>query len=119
MLKRRLATESAFCYICLIMNTKGRNTELISQRNHKLCARFYWYSEILNIRFKKTLKFLNEEFDLSEARIAQLLRENTDIIADFEDSKISAAELEKLYPHFNWNFNFLFGKKSPTAALRF
>lgn len=57
--------------------TKGRDSELIQNRNQKLIERYYYWSEIKRRRHDDVLSILsNQEFFISEQRIMVLLREN-------------------------------------------
>ena len=54
---------------------KGRNKNLIEERDQKLYERFYCLVEVKRLRFDDAVKYLAEnEFFLSEARVIQLLR---------------------------------------------
>ena len=54
---------------------KGRNKNLIEERDQKLYERFYCLVEVKRMRFDDAVKYLAEnEFFLSEARVIQLLR---------------------------------------------
>lgn len=88
-----------------IVKQKGRDKTLIINRNKKLCARFYYYSNLIGLRFEKVIKILTEEFDLSESRIADLISENTMHLIDLEVSQITEKQLKKKYPFFSWNLS--------------
>lgn len=40
---------------------RGRNKELIQERDKKLFERFYYWSEVRRLRFDDTIKKLSEE----------------------------------------------------------
>ena len=55
--------------------TKGRNKELISNRDLRLFERYYYWTEIRRLRFDDTIKKLSEEeFFISESRVMQIVR---------------------------------------------
>ena len=84
--------------------TKGRNADLITYRNQKLAARFYFYSCIIGLKFSKCLENLTPEFDLSESRICDLLSENSDMVSHMERKGVTLQELKFQYPFMNWQF---------------
>lgn len=54
---------------------KGRNKELISNRDLRLFERYYYWTEIRRLRFDDTIKKLSEEeFFISESRVMQIVR---------------------------------------------
>lgn len=83
---------------------KGRDADLITYRNQKLAARFYFYSCIIGLRFSKCLEYLQPEVDLSESRICDLLSENSKIVSNMERNAVTLQELKNHYPFLNWQF---------------
>ncbi|MBO5595818.1 MAG: transposase [Bacteroidales bacterium] len=52
-----------------------RNSRLIDKRNRKICARYYYWTEVQRMRFDDAIHQLSEEeFFLSEATILNILR---------------------------------------------
>lgn len=52
-----------------------RNSRLIDKRNRKICARYYYWTEVQRMRFDDAIRQLSEEeFFLSEATILNILR---------------------------------------------
>lgn len=52
-----------------------RNSRLIDKRNRKVCARYYYWTEVQRMRFDDAIHQLSEEeFFLSEATILNILR---------------------------------------------
>lgn len=57
--------------------TKGRNADLIKQRNEALVKRFYHWYEVKRLRYDDVLTRLSQkEFFISEARIEVIISEN-------------------------------------------
>lgn len=55
---------------------KGRDKELITERNKRIYERYFYWTEIKRIRFDDALQILSKrEFFLSESRIMQIIRE--------------------------------------------
>ncbi|WP_418981712.1 transposase [Alistipes sp.] len=55
---------------------KGRNKQLIANRNEALCRRWYYWTEMERLRFDDALKILSErEFFISEQRVLAIIRE--------------------------------------------
>ena len=46
---------------CDMRNNRGSDRELISSRNQRLSARFYWYSNIIGLKYAKCLFYLEKE----------------------------------------------------------
>jgi hypothetical protein len=52
-----------------------RNNRLIAKRNRKICARYYYWTEVQRMRSDDAIRQLSEEeFFLSEATILNILR---------------------------------------------
>lgn len=85
---------------------KGRNPQLISVRNFKLSARYYWYSTILGLNTERCLTHLVEDFDLSKSTIYDIIGENSDIINAFSQKDVDVSLLKKLFPMFSWSYSF-------------
>lgn len=88
-----------------VKTVKGRNTDLIKERNFKLLARFYWYNAIINLKSDKCIEILKFEFDISESRIYDLISENNNTLSDFENNKTTAKDFKIKIPYFNWNYS--------------
>ncbi len=86
------------------MNTTATHNRK-AYRNEKLSARFYFYSNLIGLKFSRCLQLLEREFDISESTICDIIAENDHIIAHFERKQFSANDLKKIYPHFNWQYN--------------
>lgn len=54
---------------------RGRNKELINERDRRLFERFYYWSEVKRLRFDDTIRKLStEEFFLAEATTLRIVR---------------------------------------------
>ena len=54
---------------------RKRDSRLIAKRNKKICARYYYWTEVQRLRSDDALRQLSEEeFFLSEATILNILR---------------------------------------------
>lgn len=54
---------------------KGRNKDLIAERDRKLFERYYYWSEVQRLRFDDTIHKLSyEEFFLSEATTLRIIK---------------------------------------------
>lgn len=55
--------------------SKGRNKDLIKERDHRLFERYYYWTEVQRLRFDDAIRRLSrEEFFISEARVLQVVR---------------------------------------------
>ncbi len=76
-----------------------------TNRNIKLCYRYYFYSELIGLKISKCIELLCVEFNLSESRILDLIKENSDTISNIISKQVTVQELAKRYPFFNWKYN--------------
>lgn len=54
---------------------KGRNKQLIEERDRRLFERYYYWTEVKRLRFDDTISILStQEFFLSEGRIMHIIR---------------------------------------------
>lgn len=86
------------------LKIKGRSSKHIIKRNNRLFARFYWYNNIVGIKFSKCLELLEIEFDLTETTLCDLISSNTDILSSLEREKITEKQLNNLYPFMVWKY---------------
>lgn len=83
---------------------KGRSSHLVALRDRVLVARYYYWTEVKRLRFDDSLqKLQDEEFFISEKRIMHVLREQDEYLEELTVWKVTAHELKKQYPSFNWN----------------
>lgn len=55
---------------------KGRDKNLIKERDKALCKRYYYWSEVQRLRFDDCLTILSEqEFFISKERILKIIRQ--------------------------------------------
>lgn len=74
----------------MLIMRRERNCRLIVKRNIKICARYYYWTEVQRLRSDDAIRQLSEEeFFLSEATIVNILR---------KQQHAGAAELKKLAP---------------------
>ena len=83
---------------------KGISKELINYRDHKLAARFYWYSCIIGLKFERCLFHLEKEFDIRGTTIQELITKNSDLITQMEMRDIDTQFLKSLFPFMNWQY---------------
>ena len=81
---------------------RGRSTELLSRRNDKIAARFYYYSNIKRYSYRITLEFLSIEFDLRERVVEDSLKSNRETLDKLFSEKPSVAELKRRIPYMVW-----------------
>lgn len=96
---------------------KGRNENLIADRNKLLTARFYYYSTLNGLKFSKCLENLEKEFFISQSRITDLLAAHTDYICHLEKENFTINTLKDYFPFMNWQYHH--GKMSQTGSQLF
>ncbi len=76
---------------------RGRDKELLSRRDEKLCRRYYELTEVQNLRFDRALTLLSkDEFFISEARIMTIIRENCQRLTDIEVKPVPKVRMPRL-----------------------
>lgn len=76
---------------------RGRNKELIKQRDEALCRRYYYWTEVQRLRFDDALKVLSEkEFFISEERIMAIIRKKVGELADITIRPVPKVKKPKL-----------------------
>lgn len=85
--------------------SKGRDKTCIQERNLKLLARFYFYSNLLSLKFERCVSNLEQEFNIKEATITSIVAQNSDTINNFASNKVTIAKLKASYPYLNWHYN--------------
>jgi hypothetical protein len=73
-----------------------------SERNFKIACRLYYHFSIKGLRYDVALTRLNEEFDLSELRLAQIIMNERDNLEKLKKSNADSKFLQKKFPYFNW-----------------
>jgi hypothetical protein len=82
---------------------KGRDNRLICLRNRALVARYYYYAEIWEKAYDKTLCTLSEhEFFISQYTIEDELKKCEGYLKELRQKAPTIKELECLYPGFCW-----------------
>lgn len=74
-------------------------------RNEKLAVRFYFYNNLMGLRYETCSALLEQEFDISSARIYELINENSHHIDNCQKHRLTIADLRKRYPFLNWNYH--------------
>jgi len=72
-------------------------------RNYKIACRFYYHFTIKGLQYERALTALNNEFDLSELRIAQLIMEGRDTLKELKDIKADGKYLKVKFPFYDWH----------------
>ncbi len=81
---------------------RGRNKDLISGRNRALFYRYYFYSKINKTPYDDILLLLSEQFFLNERTVVNLITEGHSQLKKIYAEHLSAKELQKMFPAFDW-----------------
>lgn len=82
---------------------RGRDRDLIAQRNEKLLYRYFFYGYYTDKRNSAVLKQLSLEFDLTEERISRLMSELFDDLQELRQKPPSIKKMAEKYDFFNWS----------------
>lgn len=81
---------------------KGRNKELINERNLMILHRYYYYVRIQRKRYDDVLDELAKEFFLTCRRIIDIVSENAEKLNEINKNQLSIKDLKTAYPFFIW-----------------
>jgi hypothetical protein len=81
---------------------KGRSSDLITKRDAKLIARYYYHAIFLRKRYDDVLSSLEEEFDISIGTIPQVIEKNATGIQQIKNEKPGKKDLMAKWPFFVW-----------------
>lgn len=95
------------------MQKRGRNPELITRRNQKLAARYYWYAVILELNTDRCLENLMGDFDLAKATIYDIINQQSEIVTALAGEEIDVRQLQRWFPGLSWTYYFP-SSSSPT-----
>lgn len=84
--------------------TKGRNKNLVNQRNEALLYRSYFYKINFKWSYEIVVKKVSAEFYISPVTASEILAGNVDRINEIKNEKPSAKSLKELFPQFDWSF---------------
>lgn len=76
----------------------------MQNRNRRLVARFYFYSNIIGLKFSRVMEHLESEFDISEGRICDVISDNNELVNSLEKKQVSTSQLKEHYPFMTWNY---------------
>jgi hypothetical protein len=80
---------------------KGRDKNLIDERNECLFCRFYFYSKLCRLRFEDVIEILSNEFFLSSGRVAMIIQNSShSTFTNFENWQ--EKDFQKKYQFLNW-----------------
>lgn len=84
-----------------VAEKKGRNEQLIAQRNELLIYRHYYYIKIRRRQFGDTLKSLSNEFHITERTILDVFQK-TNLLREIRQKDLDVAFFKAKYPHLIW-----------------
>ncbi len=71
----------------------------------KIACRYYYYARICRMMFRDCIGQLEIEFDRSERTIIEnILDDRAGFIQRLNDDNVSASELKKRYPWYDWGY---------------
>ena len=79
--------------------SKGRSKDLITRRNKKIIARYYYHNALCKKNLNGTIELLMLEFDLDDRTLSLILKKEADAIIEMKQKKPSKDSLKK---QFHW-----------------
>ncbi len=83
-------------------NTRGRNRDLLLQRNQCLLSRYYYYGSCKGKYYEEIIQLLVNEFFISAERINRIIAAHTEEIKKMKQDKLSVYALQHCWPHMKW-----------------
>ena len=83
----------------------AKTSEYKVDRDLRLAARFYFYSNLMGLKSKNCYPLLIQEFNISEATVIDLLSQNSDTITKLINNNITILQLSKVYPFMSWHYH--------------
>jgi len=81
---------------------KGRSERLDNLRNQCLVERYLYMMKVTGWRYDLMLNLIAKDFFLSERTVTNILDENYHIVSSVRNNIPAKKELEKKWPHYNW-----------------
>lgn len=81
---------------------RGRNENLIAERNECLIYRYYYYSKIHRLRYADMIEKMQKEFYLSERTVADIIQVNSELVSRIFSGKPEVKTLIIKYNYLNW-----------------
>ena len=83
-------------------DSRGRNPELIRERNLHLLYRFYYYRQDNRNSYEWMVAKLAKEFYLTRSTVGQLIAASTKELLQIRNEKATVSDLRKKYPYWVW-----------------
>lgn len=82
--------------------SKGRNGDLIAERNEFLLDRYFYYGFYTDKRNAVVLALMQKEVFLTERRIYDIVSENITYLTELRKAPPTVKALAQKYPHVTW-----------------
>jgi len=82
--------------------SKGRNLNLVAQRNQCLIDRYYYYGAYTDKRFDTVIEQLSIEFFLSIYRITDIVEANMDLLNELKKEKPQLSYFQNKWGFLRW-----------------
>ncbi len=81
---------------------KGRNDNLIADRNECLIYRYYYYAKVQRLRYSDVLEKMCKEFYLCERTVIDITQTKIELMNNVFSEKPQLKILKTKYNHLNW-----------------
>ncbi len=99
---QKLFNELIKSETALASTGKGRNQELLAQRNECLIDRYYFFSRFTKKNYEEVLNRLMGEFFLTPDRIARVVQDHAAALKTHRQESTSVNVLQIKWPHLKW-----------------
>lgn len=83
---------------------RGRDEQLVTDRNALIVHRYYFYSKIKGCKhYQDLLDKLTSEFFLTERTIGWIVDSNPGVLTELKKTSPNAIAFKKKYPFMNWD----------------
>lgn len=83
-------------------SNKGRNADLIAQRNECLIDRYFYLGETTGLRYELLVKRVAQEFFLSAVTVPEIINDNLDKLLQLKKAKPGKKYFQEKWQHLAW-----------------
>lgn len=87
------------------IGTKGRNSELLKQRNLAIVYRYYFYKSFTKWKYEAIIEKVSEEMYLTNRTITEILTAQVEELREIKADQPPIVRLSRKFPQYNWSIS--------------